>query len=76
MGVGLDDVVAAETSLSSVDGARGVLVVRGFSLAQLAGQKSFEDLSYLLFEGQFAEAEARFAALTMPADGIGGARGS
>ncbi len=55
MGVGLDDVVAAETSLSSVDGARGVLIVRGFSLAQLAGQKTFEDLSYLLFEGQFAD---------------------
>ena len=59
MSVGLDDVVAAETSLSSVDGARGVLIVRGLSLAELAGHKSFEDLSYLLFEGQFADLPRR-----------------
>ena len=53
MGVGLDDVVAAETTLSSVDGARGVLIVRGFPLAQLAGQKTFEDVAYLLFDGLY-----------------------
>ncbi len=59
MAVGLDDVVAAETALSSVDGARGVLIVRGLSLAQLAGQKTFEDLSFLLFEGQFTDLPRR-----------------
>ncbi|MEH6488586.1 citrate synthase/methylcitrate synthase [Hyphomonas oceanitis] len=51
MSQGLDDVIAAETRLSSVDGARGVLVVKGFSLDRLAGQKRFEDVAHLLFEG-------------------------
>ncbi len=37
---GLDDVVAAETTLSHVDGAAGRLIVRGFDLEQLAGKRS------------------------------------
>lgn len=55
MAVGLDDVVAAETTLSSVDGARGVLVVRGFALDALAGRQTFEDVAHLLFERLFAD---------------------
>ena len=51
MSQGLDDVIAAETRLSSVDGAQGVLVVKGFSLDQIAGQKPFEQVAHLLFEG-------------------------
>lgn len=51
MSQGLDDVIAAKTRLSSVDGARGILVVKGFSLDQLAGRKHYEDVAHLLFEG-------------------------
>ena len=51
MSQGLDDVIAAETRLSSVDGAQGILVIKGFSLDQLAGQKRFEEVARLLFEG-------------------------
>jgi citrate synthase len=51
MSQGLDDVIAAETRLSSVDGARGVLVVKGFSLDQIAGHKRFEDVAWLLLGG-------------------------
>ena len=55
MALGLDDVVAAETTLSSVDGERGVLIVRGLSLAQIAGRKTFEELAHLLFEGLYGD---------------------
>ena len=51
MSQGLDDVIAAETRLSSVDGAQGILVIKGFSLDQIAGQKHFEEVAHLLLEG-------------------------
>ena len=37
MNPGLDDVIAAETVLSHVDGAGGRLVVRGHELEDIAG---------------------------------------
>ena len=45
---GLDEVVAAETILSDVDGAAGRLIIAGRSLAELAGRASFEDVVSLL----------------------------
>lgn len=48
---GLDDVVVAETVLSDVNGDAGRLTIRGFALEQLAGQRSFEAVAHLLFEG-------------------------
>ena len=54
---GLDDVVAAETVLSEVDGQAGRLIVRGFDLEELAGRRSFEDALALLWKG-FAAAPA------------------
>ena len=51
---GLEDVVAAETVLSDVDGANGRLVVRGVSLDDLAGSR-YEDVLALLFGGFFPE---------------------
>jgi citrate synthase len=50
---GLEDVVAAETVLSHVDGKRGELIIRGFSLDALAGRR-FEEIVGLLFGGFFA----------------------
>ncbi|RVB05127.1 citrate synthase/methylcitrate synthase, partial [Mesorhizobium sp. M7A.F.Ca.CA.004.05.1.1] len=38
MANGLDDVVAAETVLSDVDGLGGRLTIRGHSLPELAGR--------------------------------------
>ena len=57
MSDGLEGVVAAETVLSEVDAA-GRLVIRGFSLDDLAGRTAFEDLVHLLFEGFFPELPA------------------
>lgn len=53
MSDGLEDVVAADTVLSEVDGRAGRLIIRGRTLDELAGRTSFEDLVQLLFQGFF-----------------------
>ncbi len=50
---GLDDVVAAETVLSDVDGIGGHLVIRGHSLDEIAGQMDYEAVIALLLDGFF-----------------------
>ena len=50
-GSGLEDVVAATTRLSDVDGAAGRLVIAGYPIEELAGRRSFEDVLFLLFRG-------------------------
>lgn len=47
---GLDDVIAADTVLSHVDGEAGRLIIRGHDLEQLAGRTSFEDATALLWQ--------------------------
>jgi citrate synthase len=49
---GLEDVVAAETVLSDVDGTAGRLIIRGASLDDLGGWR-YEDVVALLFDGFF-----------------------
>ena len=58
MSDGLEDVVAAHTVMSEVDGQRGVLIIRGRSLDELAGRARFEDLASLLFSGFFDDLPA------------------
>ncbi|MER9233535.1 citrate synthase/methylcitrate synthase [Mesorhizobium sp. M0622] len=53
MANGLDDVVAAETVLSDVDGLGGRLTIRGHSLPELAGRWKYADVVRLLFDGFF-----------------------
>jgi citrate synthase len=48
---GLEDVVAADTVLSEVDGKAGRLIIRGRSLDELAGHARFEDVTRLLWDG-------------------------
>lgn len=50
---GLEDVIAAETALSDVDGAAGRLIIKGRSLDDLAGKASLEDVAALLLENLF-----------------------
>jgi citrate synthase len=45
----LEDVVAAETRLSGVDGEAGELTLAGFPVEELAGRASFEEIVYLLW---------------------------
>ena len=49
---GLDQVIVAETELSDVDGAAGVLTVRGHSIEELARKISFEAMLALLWHGE------------------------
>ncbi len=55
MSEGLDDVIAARTVLSEVDGQAGRLVIRGWTLDQLVGRTRFEDVVHLLFDGFFED---------------------
>ncbi|MBF9231881.1 citrate synthase/methylcitrate synthase [Microvirga alba] len=51
MKLGLDDVVAAETVLSHVDGEAGRLIIRGHDLEELAGRLSYEETVAMLWDG-------------------------
>ncbi|MDX8479348.1 citrate synthase/methylcitrate synthase [Mesorhizobium sp. VK24D] len=55
MANGLDDIVAADTVLSDVDGAGGHLTIRGHSLAELTGHWRYGQVIRLLFDGFFDE---------------------
>src|SRR5215218_3693094 len=48
---GLEGVVAATTRLSSVDGEAGVLLLAGFPVEEIAPRASFEELTWLLWNG-------------------------
>lgn len=49
---GLQDVVIAQTSICSIDGARGKLTYRGYDIHDLASQSTFEEVVYLLWHGR------------------------
>lgn len=48
---GLEGVVVSDTQLSDVDGANCRLVYRGYSIDELVGKASYEEVSYLLLFG-------------------------
>lgn len=55
MSDGLENVIAAETVLSDVDGVAGRLVIRGHLLDDLAGRVSFAEAAQLMLDGFFDE---------------------
>ena len=55
---GLQDVVANESAICFIDGARGILSYRGIDIHELADRSTFEETAYLLWEGKLpTEAE-------------------
>jgi citrate synthase len=48
---GLQDVVAAESSICFIDGAKGVLSYRGYDIHDLADHSTFEEVCSLLWDG-------------------------
>lgn len=56
---GLEDVVAATTRLSDVDGEQGRLVLAGHPVEDIAGRVPFEDAMFLLFQGALPTAGER-----------------
>jgi citrate synthase len=55
MSDGLENVIAAETVLSDVDGLAGRLVIRGLPLEAIAGRLSYEEALGLLWDGFFPD---------------------
>lgn len=49
---GLEDIVAAESSICYIDGEKGVLSYRGIDIHELADNSSFEEVCFLLWEGR------------------------
>src|SRR3984893_17107616 len=49
---GLEGVLAAKTVISMVDGQNGRLVYRGYVIADLAEDMSYEEVAYLLWYGE------------------------
>lgn len=48
---GLEDVVVAESSICYIDGKRGQLVYRGYDIDDLVENSSFEEVAWLLWNG-------------------------
>ena len=49
---GLEGVIALESELSSIDGDKGQLIYRGYDINDLADHASFEEVVYLLSNGE------------------------
>src|SRR5216110_1313892 len=58
---GLEDVVAATTRLSHVDGEAGELIIAGFPVGELAEHATFEETTWLLWHGDLPSASEREA---------------
>ena len=50
--VALSGISVAETSICSIDPDAGVLMYRGYDIAELAEHSSYEEVAYLLLEGE------------------------
>src|ERR671937_2914509 len=55
--VQLSGVVVAQTELCSIDAERGILRYRGYDIADLAEHASYEEVAYLLLEGDLPNAD-------------------
>src|SRR3979409_862364 len=47
----LKDVIAAPTAICTIDGIEGKLIYRGYSIEALAAHPPFDEVVYLLWEG-------------------------
>lgn len=56
MSKGLEGVVVADTSRSSVDGVNGVLIYNGYDILELGEKASFEEVAYLLWYSKLPNA--------------------
>ena len=59
--VQLSGIVVAESSVSSIDPDAGVLMYRGYDIADIAEHSTYEDTAYLLLHGDLPDATAREA---------------
>jgi citrate synthase len=59
--VQLSGVAVAESSICSIDPVAGVLMYRGYDIVDLAEEATYEDVVYLLLEGELPDGEEREA---------------
>lgn len=50
--IGLKDVIAGTSSICFIDGEKGILAYRGIDIHELADNASFEEVTYLLWQGK------------------------
>ena len=55
--IGLRGVTVADTKISDVDGANGILIYRGYRIEELAKNSTFEETAYLLLHDELPTAE-------------------
>ena len=55
--VQLSGVVVAESAICSIDAEQGILMYRGYDIADLAEHSTYEEVAYLLLEGELPTAE-------------------
>src|SRR5919202_5807901 len=55
--VQLSGVAVAQTALCSIDADRGILMYRGYDIADLAEHATYEETAYLLLEGELPTSE-------------------
>jgi citrate synthase len=53
---GLQDVIANESSICFIDGAKGILSYRGIDIHELAQRSTFEETTFLLWNGKLPNA--------------------
>jgi citrate synthase len=56
VGPGLEGAIACETKIGYVNGTRGALIYRGYDIFDLCAESSFEEVSYLLLQGNLPTA--------------------
>jgi citrate synthase len=54
---GLENITVAETRLSYIDGGAGELIIGGYPLSEIAGNATFEEMLYLLYNDELPTAE-------------------
>src|SRR5687768_7777971 len=54
---GLEGIVAAQSSICFIDGEKGILSYRGYDINELAPHATFEETTFLLWEGHLPSAE-------------------
>ncbi|MGB1585970.1 MAG: citrate/2-methylcitrate synthase [Thermoplasmatota archaeon] len=54
---GLEGVIAAQSSICFIDGAKGILSYRGYDINELAPNATFEETVFLLWEGRLPTAD-------------------
>ena len=60
---GLENVIAAETAISTIDGEAGKIIYRGYDATELAYKRDFESVWHLLLHGELPTADEHAALL-------------